>query len=424
MRLVAPVNVTSIFRRGKMMKKKHIIFISIIGVIILSGIIAYVFKNNKSLANNKAGEVALYTIPAKEKVFVNGIIVPEKTENVYRDETKGSINKVSVTDGQVVSKGDALFTYKNELITDQIDESNQQITTSNNQKKKLLDKKAEAKNLLANQNLKAKKQVAEQESAQAAAQKAAQMASEKETQQVTAPAVDSDSIVASLTAGTEAQISGYIDQIDALQIQIDTSNNQVKKLKDKEFTYITAPIDGKVILNDVKDMTKPYIVIESTTFYVKGSINEKDQTKVKKDQKVDILIFATNKTLTGKVKSVGNAPAVADVAAVAQGSTGGGAAISYYDANVSLDSQNNVINGFHVQATVKLKEEEMKIPKTSIIEEAGKQYVFKVVNKKLAKLPITYKKRTGSEVVVLSGLKENDKIAKTTKDMKEGITVE
>ncbi|MEK6264438.1 MAG: efflux RND transporter periplasmic adaptor subunit [Clostridium sp.] len=406
------------------MKKKHIIFISIIVAIILSGIIASVFNKDKSSATNKAGEIELYNIPAKEKIFVNGIIVPEKTENIFRDESKGIINKVSVTDGQVVIKGDALFTYKSDLITDQIELANQQITTSNNQKKKLLDKQAQAKKLLAKQKVDAKEQIAiqkEQAKQQAAAQQAAQ---QHETQQVVAPAVvDSDSIVASLTASTEAQLSAYIDQIDAVQIQIDTLNNQVKKLKEKEFTYITAPIDGKVILNDVKEMTKPYIVIESTTFYVKGSINEKDQTKVKKDQQVDILIFATNKTLTGKVKSVGNSP-TADVAAMAQGSTGGGAAISYYDANVSLDSQNNVINGFHVQATVKLKQEEIKIPKTSILEEAGKQYVFKVVDKKLTKLAITYKKSTDAEVIVLTGLKENDQIAKTTKDMKEGITVE
>jgi len=407
------------------MKKKHIIFISVIVLIIIFGIIAYVFKNNKGLASSKSESIALYTIPTKEKVFVNGIIVPEKTENIYRDESKGSINKVSITNGQIVKKGAALFTYKNDLITDQIDEANGLITTSNNQKKKLLDKQADAKTLLAKQKEDAKKQVAAQEQAvesqrkQAAAQAGAGIAS------VESVPVDSASIVASLTANTEALLSSYPDQIDAVQTQIDTSSDQVKKLKAKEFTYITAPIDGKVILNDTNDMTKAYITIEATTYYVKGSINEKDQTKLKDNQEVDILIFATNKTLTGKVKSVGKSPASADVAAQA---TTGGAAISYYDANVALDSQENIVNGFHVQATVRLEGEEMKIPKSSLLEETGKQYVFKVVNKKLTKLVITSKKSTEagaeSQVIVLSGLKENDSIAKTAKDMKEGTSVE
>ncbi|MBW9150260.1 efflux RND transporter periplasmic adaptor subunit [Clostridium sp. CM028] len=381
------------------MKKKHIIFLSIIGVIILFGIIAYVVKNNKDSAGNKGKEVALYTIPAKEKIFVNGVVVPEKTENIYRDETKGTINKVSVTNGQIVNKGDALFTYRNSLVTDEIDKGNQEITNANNQKKKLVDKQEEAKKLLEKQKEEAKQQ-AEQ------------------------AGVDPAAMGASAAAGTEAQISGYSDQIDAVQAQIDTSKGMLKNSKEKEYTYIKAPINGKVILNDSKDMTKPYIVIESTTVYVKGNINEKDQTKVKENQKVDILIFAINKTITGKVKSVGNSPAAPDVAAGAQGATGGASAVSYYDANVSLDSQADVINGFHVQATVKLKEEEMKIPKSAILEEGGKQYVFKVVDKKLKKQAIAYKKATTPEVVVLSGLKESDSIAKTTKDMKEGISVE
>lgn len=209
-----------------------------------------------------------------------------------------------------------------------------------------------------------------------------------------------------------------------METQIDTSKNQLKNLKAKEFTYITSPMEGRVILNDSKDITKPYIVIEATTFYVKGNINEKDQTKLKKNQQVDILVFAINKTVTGKVESVGNSPAIADVAAGTQAATSASSAISYYDANISLDSQANVVNGFHVQATVKLAAEDMKIPKSAILEEAGKQYVFKVVNKKLVKQAITYKDGTTPQVVVLSGLNESDSIAVTTKDMKEGISVE
>lgn len=278
------------------MKNKHIIFISSIAVIILLGTIAYALKNNTTLADNKDVKIALFTIPPKEKIFINGVIVPEKVENIYLDDTKGSVNKVLVIDGQVVNKGDALFTYKND--------------------------------------------------------------------------------------------------------------------------QITSPIDGKVILNNTKDITKPYIVVEATTFYVKGSISEKDQPKLKENQQADILIFSINKTLTGKVKSVGNRPSTSEA------TTGGSSTISYYDASISLDSQENLIYGFHVQATVKLKEEEIKIPRSSILEEAGKQYVFKVVNAKLTKIEITYKKGESSEVAVLSGINENDKIAITAKDMKEGISVE
>ncbi|MCB2295586.1 efflux RND transporter periplasmic adaptor subunit [Clostridium algoriphilum] len=381
------------------MKKKHIIFIGIIFVIILAGIIASVLKDNDKLAFNKSDPISLYTIPAKEKVFVNGIIVPEKVENIYQDETKGNVNNVSVTDGQVVTKGDALFTYKSDEISNQIDEAKQQIDSSNEQKERLVIKKRDAKKLLAKQQKEAK-------------------------EQVVSVGATSASKGASNAASTEAQISGYEDQIDVVQTQIDTTDAKVKNLEDKEFTYVSAPIGGKVLLSDSKDKTKPYIVIEATTFYVKGSINEKDQTKLAENQQVDILIFAINKTVTGKVKSVGNSPVAAEASVAAQSATSTASTVSYYDANISLDSQENIINGFHVQATIKLKEEDMKIPKSSILEENGKQYVFKVVSKKLTKKQITYEKSNSSQVIVLSGLSENDSIAKTSKDMKEGISVE
>ncbi len=381
------------------MKKKHIIFIGIIVVIILSGIAASLLRNSNNSGFNKSDPISLYTIPAKEKVFVNGIIVPEKVENIYLDETKGNINKVSVINGQVVTKGDALFTYKSDEISNQIDEAKQQIVISNDQKKKLVLKKGEAKKLLAKQQKEAK-------------------------QQAISVGASSAPMSASNAATTEAQISGYVDQIDVVQTQIDTIDVKVKNLKEKEFTYVSAPIDGKVILSDSKDKTKPYIVIATTKFYVKGSINEKDQTKLKENQQVDILIFAINKMVTGKVKSVGDSPTDPDVAVGTQAATSTASTISYYDANISLDSQENIVNGFHVQATVKLKEEEMKIPKSSILEEAGKHYVFKSVNKKLIKQEITYKNSKTPQAIVISGLNENDSIAVTTKDMKEGISVE
>jgi HlyD family secretion protein len=403
--IVAPVIATIIIHRGKMMKKKHIIFISIIVLIILAGVIAYVVKNNKSSAAKKAGDIVMYTIPDKEKIFVNGVIIPEKTDNIYLDPTKGIVNKVSIINGQEVKKGEVLFTYKNEMITDQIKEIEQQVTASSNIKNKLLEKEKQAKELLVKQKAEAKELLVKQKA--------------EAKEQVVEVGGGNSYIGASLTASTEAEISSYKDQIESVQTQIDAYQNQLKTLKGKEFTNVTASMDGKVLLNDSLDPSKPYIVIETKSFYIKGSVNEKDQIKLKKDQLADILVFATNKTITGKLISVGDRPAVAEINAA-----GGNGNISFYDANISLDSQENIISGFHVQATLQIEEGNIKIPKTSILEEASKSYVFKAVDKKLIKQEIKYEKSDTDDVVVLSGLKESDSITINTKDMKEGLSVE
>lgn len=382
------------------MKKKDIIFVSVIGIIILSGIVAYVIKYNKALATNKIDKIALYTIPDKQKVFINGVITPEKSENIFLDNTKGSVNKIYITNGQMVNKGNPLFTYKNDQITDQIEQLNKQSNSSNNQKKMLIDKQADAKKLLAKQQGEAKNQT------------------------VQTGTENNATIVESQTASTEAQISNYQDQIDSLQNQINTNQDEIKSLKEKEFATVTSPTDGKVLLSDSqKDLTKPFIIIESTSFYIKGNINEKDQPKLKENQSADILVLSTNKTLTGKVKSIANRPLATELSAE---STVGGSSnnISYYEVNISFDSKENITDGFHVQATINLTDDVIKIPKSSIFEEVGKKYVFKVVDKKLIKQEITYEESNSSDVVARSGLKENDSIASNAKDMKEGMSVE
>lgn len=358
------------------MKKKYIIICAVI-VVISSVILVLVSKRN-TIATGKTSKAALYTIPASDKVFVNGVITPEESESIFLDSTKGNIYKIFVANGQVVKKGDTLFKYKNDQITDQIEEVNRQITSSTNQKNKLIQKIKQAADT-------------------------------------------------SGTSGSDPIISGYQDQIDTLDIQISGYNDQLKPLKGKEYTVINSPISGKVILNDsVKDMTKAYIVIESTSYYIKGSVNEKDQPKIKVNQKADILVFSSNKTLTGKVTGIGNRPEDETLNAQASATVSGrnSSNISYYDVSIALDSKEAITDGFHVQATIKLQDSRIKIPKSSIFEKAGKKYVFKVVDGKLANQEITYKDSTSSDVVVTTGLKENDRIAKDTTGMKEGMIVE
>src|SRR5690606_21623217 len=99
--------------------------------------------------------------------------------------------------------------------------------------------------------------------------------------------------------------------------------------------------------------------------------------------------------------------------------------LSFYEVKISLDSQDNLINGFHVQAVVELSDSPIEIPKTSLIEEEGKTYVYKVVDNLLVKQEITYKEGESDKVIVDSGLSEEDQIVELpTEEMKEGMPVE
>ncbi|MEG2254133.1 MAG: hypothetical protein RSC33_02265, partial [Vagococcus sp.] len=67
----------------------------------------------------------------------------------------------------------------------------------------------------------------------------------------------------------------------------------------------------------------------------------------------------------------------------------------------------------------------VKIPKTAILKENDKSYVFKAVDNKLTKQEITYTESDSNEVAINSGLKDNDVVVTNPReDMKEGNPVE
>ncbi|WP_326512283.1 efflux RND transporter periplasmic adaptor subunit [Clostridium intestinale] len=371
----------------KKLKKNHIILIAIAVIILATSIGFYLLKKN--MQTPKSSKISTYTISSGEKVFVNGIIGPEGTEDIYLDATKGKVDKVSVKDGQVIKKGDNLLTYKNEQVTEQINQINSQLKASKSQREELLAQKKAQEEAIKNQAL---------------------LASQNPTED---KATNTSNINSSLvsTASIDSQISAYEEQLASL--------------KNKEYAGINAPIDGRVILHgESNNMTSPYITIESVNFYIKGTVNEKDQPKLKENQLAEIIILPTNKKITGKVTTVGNRPVTNNIAIANATAATAGANISNYEVIITLDSQENLTNGFHVQATIKLDDKGVEIPKTSILKEGEESYVFKVLDKKLVKQVITYSE-DGEKARVTSGLSEGDEIAENPNDeMKEGISVE
>lgn len=353
------------------MKKKYIIALVVV-IIIFCSLVFYFVKRNANAS--KTSNIETYTIATAEKVFINGIIAPEETEDIYLDPTKGNVNTVSVKDGQVVKKGDALFTYKNDGITDQIKQENIQLESSKNQKKELLAQQESLKN-----------------------------------QPVIAGELSTSSKVS--TSSIDSQIKLYEAQVTAL--------------KEKEYSTVVAPIDGTVILhNDGKAGTTPYITIENTNFYIKGTVSEKDQPKLKPEQLVETTILSTSKIVNGKITSIGNRP-VTEPMTASNATSVGTSSISYYEAKINLDNQDNLTNGFHVQAVIKLTEGPIMIPKSAILQDGETYYVYKVVDKTLTKQVVTYSEGDSEEVIITAGLIESEELIKNpTSDMKEGTTIE
>ncbi|MBO3378111.1 efflux RND transporter periplasmic adaptor subunit [Clostridium perfringens] len=376
------------------MKKKYII--AIVTVVILAGVGVGSYFLKQSMNKESVATMEIYTVPSTDKVFVNGKIEPEKVENIFLDATKGTVDKVEVENGDVVEKGDILFTYKNDQVQSQVEQLELQLNSAKNQKEEINKQNAEAKKQLED----LKKAGLENQMPQGG-----QM-----------PNLGQN-------AGGEISTGSVDEQIKLLE-------KQIKALKDKEYYKVTAPIGGKVILAESStNPTHPYITVESGDYYISGSVNEKDQPKIKEGQEVQITILSTNKNINGKISSVGNTPIDNGASLAPQTGAQGGAGgnMSYYEVKITPDSQEDLTNGFHVQASVNLDKKPIEIPKEAILSGDNEEFVFKNVDGKLVKQVITYSPKEGSEdiVIVSSGLNEEDKIVSNpTPNMKEGMKVE
>ena len=394
------------------MKKKYIT-ITIILTIIIASTIGFCFLK-KSINDKTANKPEYYKIDSVEKVFINGTLTPRESESIYIDSTKGEISEVYVTNGQAVNAGDSLFTYNNTVIEAQIDEISEQITANENSKVSINNKLTNAKNSLEekeNQLNKLKKQLEEFNFQDQVEADNISMNIQQTTAEVSA---------------YKEQVSAYEDQIDSVKTTLNSLYNKKEKLTaDKNFV-VTAPISGTIVLSsNEKDYTQPYIIIESQELIVKGIVSEKDYTKIKVDDDISVSIISTNETIEGKILEIDDRPVSNTELNLSQVTQTTNTNVSYYNVLITLNSQENLINGFHSQGKVTLGDDTIKVFKTSVINEEGKSYVFIDKDGILDKVEISIKEEDGEYVIVESGLNANDVVMKNpTSETKEGVKVE
>lgn len=353
------------FKLKKFKNRRLQIYIGIAIIVCLClGILSFMDKKrNASEVDQSLTET--YTIPEGEKIFINGAVVPKQSKN-FEVLAGYELSSVSVQDGQTVSKGALLYTSKNESIVTQVDSLKTQIDQLKKQKKTMPN-----------------------------------------------------------TPENAATISSLDSQISSL-------NKEMTSLNSKAYIKTTAPFDGKVYVSNsdsdsetqsVDQLTTPssFISLESTELYMKGQISEQDFSKLKIDQTVDIKVFSTDEELTGRISAISDRPS----SSLSGGDMQQGSSLSYYDISIQFDSQESLINGFHLQASVKVENTSYKIPASAVLKDSkGRTYVFKDLKGTLKKQLVDITTQTEESAIIRNGLEENDVIIKfPTEEMKEGDPV-
>lgn len=196
----------------------------------------------------------------------------------------------------------------------------------------------------------------------------------------------------------------------AIDREIKELNNQVANLNKAAYTTIYAPFSGKVYLNAKAlegDLTQPVLTLQSEDFYIKAQVNERDSYKIGLNEIVEITTLANKQKYDGKISYINDIPLDGDE--LSQNFSNDGS-MSQYEVNISLDTQENLKSGLHVQVVALYGSEYRKIPNSSVLKEGNKAYVYKVTDTIANKTEITIVEEKEGYTLVSVGLRENDNI--------------
>ena len=359
------------------MKKKKWLWMGIISVVAVLGVIFlpnYLGKpaEDEPIVEEDPYGIEYYTVPAIEQIFVNGVVTPEQSQEFYQEENLGTRGDLQVENGQVVEAGTLLYSDTNETVQ-------KEVTQLYN----------EAARLETNRANTAYKQ-------QLAIDRFYEMQEEERAQTL-----------------DELIMDFNLYDLDA---QIKEIYNNILSLEESVYTEVTAPFTGKVVIPEEKKADVPVLTLISENFYVAGTVNEKDLEKVTIGQVADITVVSSNFTTVGKVSFVDTTPANTVSDPYTQGSS-----MSSYPVKLSFDSLERIVNGYHVQATINLEENQVVVPKVAIRTDGDVTYVLVNDFGTVTRRVIQTTEEAAEGIVVTSGLEAQDEIIVSSEaDVQEG----
>jgi HlyD family secretion protein len=148
---------------------------------------------------------------------------------------------------------------------------------------------------------------------------------------------------------------------------------------------------------------------------MKGQTSEQDLPKLQIDDPVSVTVLSTNKKVSGRVSLISDRPSTNQV-------DNTNPSLSYYDINISFENQENLVNGFHVQACIEITDNLCKVPTTSILrDENDKPYVFESFDGILKKQIVEIYSENDEFTVIKGGLDKQDIIVRyPSEQMSEG----
>ncbi len=352
-------------------KKRKVIIVIVIFLVLAMGIVTFIVRGKRKMEqngmnNNKGRQnfISLEKMDLTTSISATGTVESKKTKTVSADINGVEVEKVKVSVGDTVKKGDVLVTFDErdlkevleealenqrdakEEAADGIENANEQISdakeTYSDEKKELKKKVSEAKG-------KWKKAKKEQKSATTPEEKAkakeemAQAKTEYEnaiTNQKNTNKQNKEKISDAEKVLEEARSNGEKTVKEAKK-QVEEANDTLEKC------YITAPISGVVTSVGVEEGENygggtMFQIDDNSSYAVSTTVDEYDISKVKVGQKVILLTEATEEDeLKGEITFVAPSTSSSTISPSQDGqsATATSSSSSGYEVKIRINTQ-------------------------------------------------------------------------------------
>lgn len=337
-----------------------------------SVLVSYMTKSSE----NSVKKYTTYTVKTIDPIILDGSVSSTAESSITLDATKGTIKEVHVSEGQEVLQGDALFTYSNSLILEELEDLKRQQARLYTQRAGLYE------------DIESQKQ-----------KKAAFVAAAKS-------AVSSESTSSASAAASSVDTSVYDSTIDSLQKSIRELNASIEDLairisrdESKKSETIYAPVSGRVSIDEL-GKTSPavaFIKISGAGGLISSTVSEYDYEAIKEGEKVSIYVNAQDRYIDGVIASVAKEPTASKLSVNTTSS------VSRYAVSVTPSQELTI--GFNVQ--IHVPQTDLVVPEAAVVVESGKEYVYIFSNGTAHKTLITRAKK-GLITVVTQGLQIGD----------------
>lgn len=326
----------------------------------------------------------VFTLNQLDPLLLKGEVKAAQTEDIFYDQTLGTIADIPVKHEQEVKNGDVLLNYLNGEAQSRADQQQRTVNKSS------LTAQQAVQNLsLAQARL--------NEAQTNLNQSKAELDREVDPEKKEALKGKVEQLKVEVTSSNNDVIQAQ-QALDLAYTEVNDESAALESEQGKVTSTVKATIDGVAMVNEAgkNSLDQPLVQVLSKTKQTKGTVTEYDLAKLKVGQEVSVISIGSNQTAQGKISAINQLP---------KSKSGSESEIPTYE--FVVDGDFPWAYGSSVQ--ISLPQPQLVLPEKSIVTKENKTFVYVYKNGRAVKTDVKLVEANGAKNVE-SGVVKGTKI--------------